>query len=514
MKKDSNSPGKILYSWDGNGIIDELQFTDSAQLNSEPYDIVIIGAGVVGCALAYKLSLYKLRILLVDKNYDVGEGTSKGSSAIIHSGFDAPLDTLESQLVTKASRLWPELAEKLKIPFKQCSAVLVAIDDEQHNQLNKIRQKSLDNGVNDVKLLSVGQVKELIPGVNPEVRGGMLIPRESIIDPFSVAIAFSEVALKNGVDILLGNEIVNIENPNGEIKNLVTAKGQKLQTKMVVNVAGLGTSKLTEEYGGQFFDVNPRRGQFIIFDKISRNAVDRILLPIPTVQTKGVLVIPTIFGNLIAGPTAEDFPLDDQTASDTTIEGLHAMIEGASRLYPPLKELPQIGSFSGIRCACKQGTYKVKYNDGSKNILTVSGVRSTGVTSSPALAEYLIDGLVKNCGLKLIKNPSAVNNRSENSYPGWWKKPFLNENLIRKHPDYGRIICNCEDISQGEIIDALNSPLRPFTLDAIKRRTLARTGRCQGFDCTVKIIELISEHQNIPINKITKNGPGSEISNG
>ncbi len=514
MKDGSNLQGKILYSWDGDGIMDELRFTDSAQLSNKPYDIVIIGAGVVGSALAYKLSLYKLRILLVDKNYDVGEGTSKGSSAIIHTGFDAPLDTLESQLVTKASKIWPLLAEKLKIPFKQCSAVLVAIDDEQHNQLDKIHQKSMDNGVNDVKLLSTGQVKELVPDVNPEVRGGMLIPRESIIDPFSIPIAFSEVALANGVDILLGSEIVDVENPDGEIKNLVTAQGQKLQTKMIVNVAGLGTSKLTEKYGGQFFNVNPRRGQFIIFDKISKNSVDRILLPIPTAQTKGVLVIPTIFGNLLAGPTAEDFLLDDQTACDTTIEGLQAMIQGASRLYPPLKDLPQIGSFSGIRCACKQGTYQIRYNDGSKNILTVSGIRSTGVTSSPALAEYLIDGLVKNCGLKLIKNPTAVNSRSENSYPGWWKKPFLDDNLIKKRPDYGRIICNCEDISQGEIVDALNSPLRPFTLDAIKRRTMARTGRCQGFDCTVKIIELISEHQNIPINKITKNGPGSEIANG
>ena len=514
MKDDSNSQGKILYSWDGDGIKYELLFKKTTQLNKEPYDIIIIGAGVVGCALAFKLSLYKLRILLVDKNYDVGEGTSKGSSAIIHTGFDAPVGTLESQLVTKASKLWPQLAKNLKIPFEECGAVLVAIDDEQYNQLDKIHQKSLDNGISDVNILSSEQVKELVPDVNPDVRGGMFIPRESIIDPFSISIAFSEVALTNGVDILLGSEIVDVENPDGEIKNLITAKGQKLATKMIVNVAGLGTSKITEKYDGEFFDINPRRGQFIIFDKISRNAVKRILLPIPTAQTKGVLVIPTIFGNILAGPTAEDFPLDDQTATDTTIDGLQAMIQGASRLYPPLKDLPRIGTYAGIRCACKQGTYQIRYNDGSKNILTVSGIRSTGVTSSPALAEYLIDGLAKNCGLKLTKNPNTVDSRPESSFPSWWKRPFHINNLIKKRPDYGRIICNCEDVSQGEIVDAINSPLRPFTLDAIKRRTMARTGRCQGFDCTIKITELISEYHNIPINKITKNGPGSEILNG
>ncbi len=504
--------GKILYEWPGEGCMENLRFSDPSQFSDDPYDVVIIGAGVVGSALAYKLSQYRLKILLVDKKYDVGEGTSKGSSAIIHTGFDAAVGTLESQLVTSASHLWPELTEKLKIPFQQCGAVLIAINEEQYNQLDKIYQKAIDNGVNDVKLLTTDEVKELVPDVSPNVCGGMTIPRESIIDAFSISIAFSEVALTNGTDILLGSEIVQISETDNSIKQLKTASGKTIRSKFVINVAGLGSSKITKTYGGEHFDLNPRRGQFIIFDEVSRSTVNKILLPIPTAQTKGVLVIPTISGNLLAGPTAEDFELDDYTASATTLDGLELMLKGASRLFPLLTDQPRIGSFAGIRCACQQGTYKIKYNDGLKGILTVSGIRSTGVTSCPKLAEYLIEGLKKECGLELKPNPRAVvDNRPESSYPGWWKHPFEQPGLIESRPDYGKIICNCENISRGEIIDALDSPLKPFTLDAIKRRTWTQTGRCQGFDCTVKIAKIISDHCHIPLDKITKNGPGSEI---
>lgn len=513
MIHDQNIRGKILYEWPGDGCLEELRFTDPAQLNTDTYDIVIIGAGVVGCALAYKLSQYQLQVLLVDKNYDVGEGTSKGSSAIIHTGFDAPVGTLESQLVTTASRQWPELADKLKIPFEQCGAMLIAVDDEQYAQLDKIYNKSIDNGVTDVKVLTAAEVKEFEPNVNPDIRGGMLIPRESIIDPFSISIAFSEVSLTNGVDILLGTEIVDVVAAENSTKKLLTASGKCIATKLIINVAGLGSSQLTKRYGGELFDLNPRRGQFIIFDKVSRSAIKRILLPIPTAQTKGVLVIPTIFGNLIAGPTAEDFPLGDETATDTTLDGLQAMLYGASRLFPALTDQPKIGTYAGIRCACKQGTYLIRYNDGQDGIVTVTGIRSTGVTSSPALAEYLIEGLVDECGLKLNIDPQAVNSRPDRRLPGWWKHPFENDQLVKKRPDYGQIVCHCEDISRGEIVDALSSPLKPFTLDAIKRRTLTQMGRCQGFNCTVKIAEIIAEHNNLSLNKITKNGPGSEMMN-
>jgi glycerol-3-phosphate dehydrogenase len=209
----SSGQGKVLYDWAGEGCESALKFLDSAQLGSQPYDIAIVGAGVVGCALAYKLSLFRSRVVLIDKNYDVGEGSSKGNSAIVHTGFDATPGSLESKLVTQAARQWPALAEKLKIPYAQCGAVLLAIDGEQGAQLPQIYKKALDNGVDDVRLLTAGEAKELEPQAPAYIRGGLLVPRESIADPFTTSIAFAELALTNGVDLLLGTSIVAVENP-------------------------------------------------------------------------------------------------------------------------------------------------------------------------------------------------------------------------------------------------------------------------------------------------------------
>jgi len=503
--------GKLLYNWSGNDFDDSLKFINAQQLGETPYDITIIGAGVVGCALAYKLSMYKLRVLLLDKNYDVGEATSKGNSAIVHTGFDAAVGTLESKLVTKASREWPELARKLKIPFEECGALLIATNDEQNTQLDKIYEKAIKNGITDVQLLSAEEALELEPYITKNVLGGILIPRESIADPFSTSIAYSEIALSNGVDILLGTEIIGIENVDEKVKILITNCGNKIDTRIIVNVAGLGSRKLADLYGGEPFDINPRRGQFLIFDKFSRSAIDHILLPIPTANTKGVLVIPTIFGNLIAGPTAEDFTNDDEAVANTTIEKLHSLLDGASKLYPGLNEQPVIGTFSGVRCNCKQGSYWIRSNDGHQRIITVAGIRSTGFTSSPALAEYLIDEMQKEFGLNLEFNHEANDSRPESNWPGWWKRPYSDNAFVKESPEFGRVVCYCEQISRGEIIQHLDSPLKPRTLDAIKRRSRAQMGRCQGFDCMVNVAEIISKHCNIPLNKITKRGPGSEI---
>ena len=217
--------GKLLYNWSDSNFEESLKFSDSAQLGDIPYDVAIVGAGIVGTALAYKLSKYKLKILLLDKNYDVGEGTSKGSSAIIHTGFDAPIDTLESELVTKASREWPELAKKLKIPHDECGALVLAIDNEQQKQLEKVYAKGLKNGVTDIKILSSEEAKKLEPNITDDVLGGILIPRETLADPFATTIAFAEVALSNGVDIILGVKITTVEDADEKIKKLVTDCG-------------------------------------------------------------------------------------------------------------------------------------------------------------------------------------------------------------------------------------------------------------------------------------------------
>ncbi len=507
MESITSSSGKLLYDWQCDGFEDALSLHDVNQLSHSEYDVVIIGAGVVGCALAYKLSQYQLRILLVEKNFDVGEGSSKGNSAIVHTGFDAPPSSLESHLITTASREWPHLAQKLRIPYQTCGALLLAFNSEQNQQLSKIHDTSLANGVIDVERVTSTEARQLEPNIKDSNYGGMLIRREAIGDPFATPIAFAEVAITNGADVLLGTTIIEIENSERPLKTLITANGHRILSRFVINAAGLGGRKLADKYKGEPFDLNPRRGQFLIFDKSSRPMIRRVLLPVPTQQSKGILVIPTIFGNLLAGPTAEDFPIDDPNIYETTEQGLQKVFIQTSQIVPGLKSQPIIGAYAGVRCNCSQGNYIIRFNDGCHGFVTVTGIRSTGFTSCPTLADYVIEGMEKRCKLTLRTNPAGVDHRPDQSWPGWWQKPYLSKSHYR--PDYGRIVCCCENISRGEIIDALDSPLKPRTLDAIKRRTRTQMGRCQGFECQVNVAQTISEHCGLPLEQICKSRPGS-----
>ncbi len=401
--------GKILYDWPNARLEESLILSALDQLETEPYDVIIVGAGVVGCAIAYNLSQYQLRVLLVEKRCDVGEGTSKGNSAIIHTGFDATPGSLESQLVTQASRKWPELAHKLKIPFELSGALLLAIDDEQEGKLEKIHEKALTNGVNDVRLVDAVEAERLEPNASSKVQGGLLIPRESIADPFIASVAYAEVAMANGVGILLGAHIVGLQNCQSTVKNLLTESGYRIAMRLIVNTAGLGGRDLADLYLGAPFDINPRRGQFLIFDKSCHSIVRRILLPVPTAKTKGVLIIPTVFENLLAGPTAEDFPLGSPEATSTTAEGLRWMLSNASGLCPCLLKQPVIGTYAGERCNCKQGSYLIRYNDGYPGILTIAGIRSTGFTSSIALLE-----------VRLPSRLLEISSGNRFSSPGWF----------------------------------------------------------------------------------------------
>lgn len=506
----SNVRGRVFYCWEGDGIEAESRLETPAQLGAEPYDVAIVGAGVVGCALAHALSQYQLRVLLCDKNFDVGEGTSKGNSAIIHTGFDAPVGSLEAALVTSASRRWPELVEKLKIPFRPNGGLLLALDEEQAKELPKLRDKAHANGVKEVEIVDAAEVSRLEPNATPKSFGGLLVPRESIVDPFTVSIALAEVAVTNGVDALFGCDVMAVEDVSRPVKTLVDRAGRRIRARVVINVAGLGSRRLTETYGGRLYDINPRRGQFLIYDKNLGGLVQRILLPVPTATTKGKLVTPTIFGNLLAGPTAEDLPLDQVDAASTTIEELSGVRATALRMCPALDDHRPIASYAGLRCNCAQGSYMIEIGDGwHPGIITVTGVRSTGLTAAPALADHLVEELRKTKLLPLNRDPQAVDSRPPTCWPGWWRRPMDDPARIAAEPNYGRMVCFCESVSKQEIVDALDSPLRPRTLDAIKRRTRVLTGRCQGFNCRAAIAEIVAGHCGLPWESITDRGPGA-----
>jgi len=513
MKSQTAQPesGKVRYHWPGRGCDPACQLSSEHFPSDRAYDVAIIGAGVVGCALAYVLSQYRLRIVIIDRAFDVGEGTSKGNSAIIHTGFDATPGSLESQLVTEASRQWPDLARKLKIPFQQVSALMLALNAEQLKQLPGLRDKAIDNGIHEVELVSAADVKRMEPHVSPHVLGGLLVPRESIVDPFTTSIAYAEVAVHNGVDVVFGFDVQRIDQPAAAIKSVVGSQGTSIPTRFVINAAGLGSRQLVEAYAGEPMDLNPRRGQFVVYDRDSSRLVSRILLPIPTQKTKGMLVSPTIFGNLLAGPTAEDLPADDIRATQTTPAGLAAVRENGIQMCPALSDSPVIAAYAGLRCHCAQGSYWMRFNDGHPGIVTLAGIRSTGLTSSIATAQYVVRHMQSACGLELRANETAIDSRPESRWPGWWRPPLNDPERLAANGDYGRIVCSCENISRGEVQDALESCSGTATLDGLKRRTRVLTGRCQGFNCCVPVARMISSHFHIPLAQVTKRGPGSEF---
>ncbi len=504
--------GQVLYDWPKGWCENKLRLSENDDAQDVLYDVAIIGAGVVGCALAYHLSQYQLKILLLDKNHDVGEGTSKANSAIIHTGFDATPGTLESRLVTRASHMWPGVAKELKIPMQQSSAMVLALTKEEETLLPELLKKSIQNGVEDVRLVSGDEARKLEPNISEAVKGALCVDRESIIDPFTTSVAFAEIAVINGANLILGLTVTSISNTETGDKSLHSSGGRQFKARTVVNAAGLGSTTIGRSYGAKPLDINPRRGQFLVYDKTASSAVSRILLPVPNPKTKGILISPTIFGNIIAGPTAEDLPFNEASTPETTPEGMALIKSGAARLYPRILSEPPISAYAGLRCHCQQGQYQITYNDGLEGVVTLTGIRSTGLTVSVALAETVREGLENECGLDCKPDENAIHGRHESARPGWViPRPFENNEKLRENPDYAHIVCFCEQISRQEVINAIHSPLSPRSIDAIRRRTRSASGRCQGFYCLIGIAQMISESTGTELNYITKKGPGSEI---
>lgn len=469
-------------------------------------DVVIVGAGAVGTAIARELSRYKLNVILIDKNEDVGGDASKSNSAIIHTGFDAPPGTLESNLVVSANPMYDQITKELDIPFKRTGAILVAVTQEEYNLLNIIKSKAYRNRVYDVDYLYPETIRKLEPEVTEKVLGGLYIPRESIIDPFLLVIAQAENAVNNGVKVLLSTEVTNITVEDSQIQFIKTTRGS-IKTRFVINAAGLFCDKIAEMVGVCDFKENPRKGQFYILDKSLPYKVNRIILPVPTKLTKGKLACPTIHGNLLIGPTAEE--LEDRFDKSVTAQGLKEVIEGVRKLVPRISQKDAIKQYCGLRPVRKPEGYHIEAYKEVKGFIGISGIRSTGVTSSLAVARYVTD-VLSNEGLELIPKPDfnpyriGIKRFSELS-------DKEREQLIKENPKYGHVICRCETITEAEIIEAIRRPVGAKSMDAIKRRVRAGMGRCQGGFCSPRVLEILSRELNIPAEKVPKNEVGSEL---
>jgi glycerol-3-phosphate dehydrogenase len=505
--------GKVIYNWPSGYCEEKFRFYDPLQLGKEPFDVAIIGAGVVGCALAYRLSQYDLSVIIIDKNADVGAGTSKANSAIISTGYDATPGSLEAELVKSSADMWPEMAKKLKLPYNEVSALILAMDDEQLNRLPELLKDSEKNGIYDVEIISGDKVKTLEPNISDSIKGALHVKRESITDPFAACIAYGEVAVVNGATFVLGFNVASIKGSGKGVKTISSKDDKTIQANIVINASGLQSAVLSNTYNGKHYDINPRRGQFIIYDKACGDLVNRILMPVPSPIGKGILVTPTIFGNLLAGPTAEDLPSSEIFSTNTTLKGIEKVKRETKKICPSLPLQLPIATYAGLRANCAQGCYRIEFNDGEKGIITINGIRSTGLTAGLGIADYVLKNMQSKCGLNLIRKPDAKDSRPDSDYPKWADpRPFENKMVLEKNKDYGAMVCFCEQISRQEIIDAIRSPLIPRTIDSIKRRTRSAMGRCQGFNCRTVIAELISQECNIPFHQVNKKGPYFEES--
>ena len=472
-------------------------------------DVLIIGAGAVGCALARELTRFELRVLVVDKNEDVGGDASKSNSAIIHTGYDAKPGTLESELVVAANPMYDRIAADLDVPFARIGAILPAFNDEQAAKLPAILEKAFKNRVYDVVYLPKEKLLEIEPNLNPEVQGGLYIPRESIIDPFLLTIGYAENAVMNGASFLLGTEVTGMRVAAGAVAAVQTTKGE-IRARYVVNAAGLHCDDIAAMVNHADYKVNPRKGQFFILDRETACKVNHIVLPIPTATTKGKLMCPTIHGNMLVGPTAED--LQDKEDHSTTAEGLATVAADVSRMIPGVRLNETITQYCGLRPNKVPEGVCVDVYDDLKNYVNISGVRSTGLTASAALAKCAANklfsiGLEDRCrkdynpvrkGIRLFRDMS----------------PAEQAEAIARDPLYGRIICRCEQVSEAEIVQAIHGVIPARSVDAVKRRLRAGMGRCQGGFCGPRVIGILARELGIAPQEVMKNQPGSYMVTG
>ncbi|MGY4923101.1 FAD-dependent oxidoreductase [Streptomyces sp. 900105755] len=453
-----------------------MTVTAAGPLPAVPYDVTVVGAGVVGCAIARELARHPhLKVALAEAQDDVGQGTSKANTAILHTGFDAHPGTLESRLVREGGRLLAAYAAESGIPVEPVGALLVAWDREQLAALPDLARKAVRNDCHDTALLDATELYAREPHLGPGALGALHVPGESIVCPWSTTLAYATQAVRGGVDLHLNTRVTGADRHDG-VHTLTTSRGP-LHTRHLVNAAGLHADTLDRLLGRRTFTVTPRRGQLIVYDRLARDLVRHILLPVPTALGKGVLVAPTVYGNVLLGPTAED--LDDKAATESTAQGLAALRDKGRRILPALLDEEVTAVYAGLRAATEHDDYRIAAHP-DQAYVTVGGIRSTGLTASLAIASH-VTGLLRASGLGLADPVDLEPVRM----------PNLGAAFPRPWQEGGHVlVCHCEHVTLGQIRDALAGTVPPRSLAGLRRRTRAGAGRCQGFHCGATVRQL------------------------
>lgn len=453
-------------------------------------DCAVIGGGVVGCAIARQLTLDGASVALVEKAPDILAGASKGNSAILHTGFDAPPGSLEASCVIDGQQEYRAIRQALNLPLRETGALVAAWSPEEEDRLAGIQDKARQNGVTDTRLLTSGEVLAREPNLSPAIRAALLVPGEVIIDPWTAPLAYLTQAVANGAQALFNAEVTG-GRFDGAAWELQATRGM-IRARHVINCAGLFGDRLESAvFGHSDFEIRPRKGQFAVFDKAASELLGSILLPVPTARTKGVVIFPTIFGNLAVGPTAEE--QDSREDAEVDRDALQELLDFAHDLLPALAGMPVTATYAGIRPATEQPEYRFRHRP-DENWISVGGIRSTGLSAALGLARHVSACLDLGAqGAKPLQAPAVpqMPNLAEHRPRDWQK------------PGYGEIVCHCEWVTDREIEAALSGDLPAGSLEGLKRRTRATMGRCQGFHCSARLAELTEGRfeQNLSVGK-------------
>lgn len=468
------------------------------------YDVVIVGAGVVGCAIAREISRYKLKSLVLEKENDVCSGTSKANSAIIHAGHDALPETLKGKLNAKANLMFDKLAEELDFHFRRNGSLVLCFDEKDMDKLYELKKRGETNGVPNLQILSGDEVRKMEPNVSDEVVAALYAPTGGIVCPFNLTIALAENANVNGVEFNFNSEVLSITKLEDGFE--IKTKDKTIKTKILVNAAGVYGDKLNNMVSEHKFTIIPRKGEYNLFDKYVGNLTDKTLFQLPTKLGKGVLVTPTVDGNLLVGPNAVD--IDDKDDVSTTREGLDDIMERASLSVKSLPKGSIITSFSGLRARSEKDDFIIGEAPDVPGFINASSIESPGLTCAPLIG-VMVSDIIKD---KLKPQPNENFNPKRKGITRFNDLSLEEKKqVIKERPEYGRIVCRCESVTEGEIVDAINRPLGAKDLDGIKRRTRAGAGRCQSGFCISRTMELLHSELNIPPTEITKFGKASKI---
>ena len=468
-------------------------------------DVIVIGAGVSGSAVARELSRYDINVCVLEKCSDVCEGTSKANSAIVHAGFDADEGSLMAKLNVEGNEMMDQLSKDLDIPFKRNGSMVVCVHKEELDGLKVLYERGVKNGVKGLKLLSKEEALELEPNLSDNVEGALLAPTGGIICPFELNIAMAENANVNGVEFRFNTEVEDIKKDADGIWHVRTNNGE-YKARYIVNAAGVYADKIHNMVSADKMHIIERRGDYCLLDKEVGSYVSHTIFPQPTKYGKGVLVTPTVHGNLLVGPTAID--IEKKEGNNTTQEGLDAVISKASENVKDLPMRNVITSFAGLRAHLERHEFVIEEVKDAPCFIDVAGIESPGLSASPAIGKMVGDMLKEKMGLK--EKADWISTRKGIKSTEGLSIEEMNA-LIKENPAYGNIICRCEMVTEGEILDAIHRPLGARTLDGVKRRTRAGMGRCLAGFCSPRTMEILHRELDLPYEKITKSGGKSNI---